>query len=779
MLCFTPVFGQQSKLQMKGDQFLQREKFDEAREYLQSLDDETKASDPLYNYYMGMVYYYTPELKIDALPYIENYLNEADSAQIEYYGHFHMYQLLAKMYHLKYRFDDAIPAYEKFINVVRTSPNVPDNGKTEIIKEAQRDIEHCKFAKVAVTNPRNVVIESLGDSINSKYPEYAAVVSQDEKQLIFTSRRPDTRGGKLAKEGGGFYEDIYAADLKTGSLFDHKNKKSDEVRGAFFNLVTEFEYGNFQQLSKEVNSTDHDGSIQLDKKDEVLYFYRDGNIWEINLNAEKEDEAEAKQLGVNVNSNYHEPSLFFSYDDSKLFIVSDRPGGYGGLDIYVSERLSDDEWSPAKNLGPDVNTEFDEDAPYFDPDGKTLYFSSKGHSSIGGFDIFRTTVKDTNWTKPVNIGFPVNTPADDIYFTMTSRYNRGYYASADLNGLGDMDLYRITFADERDPVAELVGLIKDGDKTFKAKSKIRIETLEGEEVIDEASNKDGDYFLLLGHGKRYRMIVETDGFAPYEREFDVPEQMEYFQLYQEVHHSHIKDENDSIIGQQITVFNAFGEPDTSIMMYDEETTASIQKIKEEQNIETGIRAYKELKFYFTADSLRKLMALDPNLNYDLDDETQVYFLKDNLADRFKFGSYELYEGSLKREDFLNEGDVSLNPDSLEIAPEIETPEGTVAAETIGGLFFTVQIGVYSRDVPHSVMFNLKPIVTKKTAENLFRYSTGTFDSVADATVRKDKIVQIGVTDAFVTAYYLGERITIAKAQELIEGGVVPNGTWEE
>ena len=115
-------------------------------------------------------------------------------------------------------------------------------------------------------NPRNVIIESLGDSINTKYPEYASVVSQDENQLIFTSRRPDTKGGKLAKEGGGFYEDIYKADLVKGSLFERTNRMSDSTRSSFFNLVTDFEYANFHSMSDEVNSNDHDGKYSVRQK---------------------------------------------------------------------------------------------------------------------------------------------------------------------------------------------------------------------------------------------------------------------------------------------------------------------------------------------------------------------------------------------------------------------------------------------------------------------------------------------------------------------------------
>ena len=305
-------------------------------------------------------------------------------------------------------------------------------------------------------------------------------------------------------------------------------------------------------------------------------------------------------------------------------------------------------------------------------------------------------------------------------------------------------------------------------------------TVDGEEIItDETNDSEGDYFMLLGHGKDYKMLVETEEFAPYERTFSIPEQEEYFQLYQEVHHVHLLNDDGEIIGQQITVFNAFGDPDTSTTMYNDETLSEIQKIKDDGQVDGKVQALKEIRFYITADSLRRRMADDLSLDYDVGEDVNVYFLKDDAADKFKFGSYELYEGSISRKDFLNEDDIVIDSDSLDIAAPIETPEGTTAAETIGGLFFTVQIGVYSRDVPHSVLFNLKPLVTKQTSNDKFRYSTGTFNSVSEATIRKDKIVSVGVTDAFVTAYYQGERITIAKAQELISSGVQVTGGWKE
>lgn len=145
-----------------------------------------------------------------------------------------------------------------------------------------------------------------------------------------------------------------------------------------------------------------------------------------------------------------------------MFIVSDMEGGYGGLDIYMSEQLENGKWTVPLNLGKNINTPYDEDAPYLDPDNETLYYSSDGHSSIGGFDIFRSKLDGFNGSPSINLGYPVNTTADDIFFIMTSRYNRGYYSSSKLGGKGDMDIYRISFADERDPVAELKGFVKMG-----------------------------------------------------------------------------------------------------------------------------------------------------------------------------------------------------------------------------------------------------------------------------------------------------------------------------
>lgn len=750
-----------SKLQYRGEKFLKKGDFESSLKYFSELDSATKANDPLYDYYMGLSYFHSSTQKAEGIPHLERYLERTDSMHMEDYGHHHVYYILGKLQHLSYNFSEAQVHYNQFITELEKTASVPDKEKSHLITKTEREIEHCKFGNVAVKNPRHVIIENLGDSINTEFAEYAAIVSQDEKLLFYTSRRPDSRGQKKDKDGL-YYEDIYHATMMEGSLFDMQARDTITTQGYYFSLVTDFKYGGFEQMNPRINTEGHEGSVQLYNKDSELLFYRDSDIWTIPLN---DSLAEPAKMGLHINSEYHEPSVFFSYDGEKLFIVSDRPGGYGGLDIYVSTRDKEGNWSMPKNLGPNINTPYDEDAPYLDPDESTFYFSSKGHSSMGEYDIFRSTMKnDTNYTVPVNLGYPVNTPAEDIYFTMTKRYNRGYYSSSDLKGNGDIDLYRITFSDERDPVAELKGFVKQGDKMVPAKSHIKLSVKNSDEQIStETDTINGDYFLLLGHGKSYEMEVETETFSPYKHEFKIPEQKKYFQLYQEIHHIHLFNSDGDTIGQQITVFNAFGEKDSTIILYrNEDLKSKIKKIKYLLDYEGLVEVDSEVKFYMTYDSLAALMRADTNLNFNFPPNTRISFLEDNLLDRYGDSTYTVINKLPPRFDSL---------EKVIAAPEADLYEETVNSDEvffIKGLFFTVQIGVYSRPVAHSVLYNLEPINSQVTQIGNIRYSTGRFGSEFYAQKRCNEIKSIGINDAFVAAYYDGRRITPEEANLIIQ-----------
>lgn len=610
----------QDKNYLKAEKQFFKSNYEDALPLLIQLDSAYDS--PEIDYLIGMSYMGLKSMENEAIPYLENYVNSSDSLdQAHYY--------LAQLYHWNYHFDRAIEMYEQFGRIALGKTR--DTMIQEIIATTvQKRVAECNFGKISMDAPRKVIIENLGDEVNSKYPEYAPVISKDENKLIFTSRRENSTGGKLDMEGL-FFEDIYYSDLIKGSLFDEKRLDSLLSGGGYITLVTDFEYSVPRKMWGKVNEKGHDGAIQLNTNEDSLYFYRDFDVW---IAAISDSLAETTPSQVDlVNSSAYEPSVYLSIDGKTIYVSSERDGGYGGLDLYEAHQLPDGSWSNLENLGPKINTEFDEDAPYIDPDGITLYFSSKGHSSMGGYDVFKT-LKDpqSGWTDILNMGYPVNTPGDDIYYVMTPKYNRAYYSSNNLQGYGDMDLYRLTFADERHPMAELKGLVLEDDDYKPAKSKITMLN-EDKTVLSsfKSDSTSGKYLVLLGHGKDYDMLVETEGFLPYEKTFHIPEQKDYYQLYQEIHHVYLRDGDGNIIGQQIIVFNSFDGTsgnDTTFVIYDDRTLAQLNRIKDLRNGDQ-VDVHSDVKFYISKDSLATLLAIDSTLKYHFPSNTSFSFLTDD------------------------------------------------------------------------------------------------------------------------------------------------------
>jgi len=214
-----------------------------------------------------------------------------------------------------------------------------------------------------------------------------------------------------------------------------------------------------------------DESVLVDGQEMFLYrsvSENDGNIYYSKL--EGEEWTVPVKLSNNINSKSRETSATISADGSKLYFSSNRKGGIGGYDIYVSNKKSDGTWSKAKNVGKPINTEFDEDGPYIHLDGSTLYFSSMGHPGMGGYDVFFSK-KDANgnWTTPENLGFPLNTVDNDVYYVPTADGNRGYYSSQK-GGISDIYIAQLFNQDEKN-LTMVSGFVEDRQRvcsdTFK------------------------------------------------------------------------------------------------------------------------------------------------------------------------------------------------------------------------------------------------------------------------------------------------------------------------
>jgi outer membrane protein OmpA-like peptidoglycan-associated protein/YHS domain-containing protein len=261
-----------------------------------------------------------------------------------------------------------------------------------------------------------------------------------------------------------------------------------------------------------------------------------------------------------INSPYNETSISVSPDGRTYYFSSNRPGGYGGKDIYRAIMDDNNNWSIIENLGPSVNTEFDEDAPFIHPDGKTLYFSSKGHNSMGGYDIFYTTnISKNEWKYPTNMGAPINTPSDDIGFVISADGNSAYFTSSK-NSLTKYDIYK-AILHKTIPLTLVKGTILGGQPPKPIKARIRVIDKETQQIIKYVYNpnpKTGKYLMIFPPNKNYEMLIEAEGYLPQLVNIFVPNQTYFYELYQEIFLKQIKiNEKDTAIGQQIRISNIF------------------------------------------------------------------------------------------------------------------------------------------------------------------------------------------------------------------------------
>src|ERR1700722_2500153 len=304
-----------------------------------------------------------------------------------------------------------------------------------------RVIQMCATGKQLMANPVKMEVSLLSDSINSQYADFCPVVTADESQIFFTSRRP-VGINALKDETGEYFENVYMANSVNGQWHQAYNI------GAPINTIGK-----------------HSATVSISPDGQTIFIYRDdgnndGNIYITHLNGTKWSDPE--KLNENIDSKYWEPSASISADGQTLYFTSNRPGGFGGRDIYFSRLLPNGQWGKAQNMGPKINTEFEEDAPFISPGGKTFYFSSTGHNTMGGFDIFYCDL-DSNgqWGTPINMGYPVNTPGDDVFFFPTADGKAAYYSSFKQDGLGEKDIYRINFpAKKQEALTVYRGTIK-------------------------------------------------------------------------------------------------------------------------------------------------------------------------------------------------------------------------------------------------------------------------------------------------------------------------------
>lgn len=402
------------------------------------------------NYRTGICYLHLPDPAENkkALPYLLKAINNINPKYKE-----GSYQekgapkdalfYLGNSYRNQLNFDSAIIVYTKYRDIL----NVKDIFYIDYI---DREIQCTRNAKELVRLPLKLVTENLGQTINSPTKiENCPVVSDNETVLVFTA------GDK----------NVFSPEIDINVMnYDY------QMDNIYFSKKVEGRWSDPENITKQIGAATRTVPVTISADGTELYLVRDdnddGNIY---ISYYKNNRwSQMKLLNKNINTKDWESHAALTVDGKTLYFTSDRHGGYGGLDIYRSDREENGEWGPAVNVGPTVNTKYDEETPFILNDNKTLYFSSQGHYSMGGFDVFHTTVLGPgSFSAPLNIGYPINTTGNDLFYMPKAN---GEYAFFPLNnnerGIGSNDIFRIAVSipESNTTEIELKGKIKLQDQ---------------------------------------------------------------------------------------------------------------------------------------------------------------------------------------------------------------------------------------------------------------------------------------------------------------------------
>lgn len=503
------------------------------------------------NFKIGNAYLYTNE-RYKALQFLKK--AEKLNPEVDIFLDFY----LGMAQQLDMNFSGALKHYVKFEGATK-SKHVESLGR--MLKKRKTE---CKHGKVLIASPIRAWIDNVGN-INSPEDDYSPCISTDGGTIMFTSRREN---GHKANDVGVYDGDIYITEI-----------------------------GNLGKWSKPENvgeplSTNHDETSTMLSYNgtKLLVFKTEGedyNVYQSDLKGAKW--SEPLKMHRSLNTIVNQTHATFNFNDRKIFFISDKQVGSNskGTDIYFCGRKngSKGEFGAAQSIGKEVNTKFNEGSVYMHPDGETMYFSSEGHNSMGGYDIFMSEKKQGMWQLPVNMGYPINTPYDDHFFAATASGKYAYISSNRAGGKGGLDIYKVTFwgtpkeviVDTEDyllaslakPIQDvkIESRVKVSKKSLTVFKGVTIDAITNEaveakmEIVDNSTGQKmetfitnsatGKFLLSLNAGRNYGISVQADGYLFHSENFDIPKGSSFSMINKEVKLKNIK------IGSKIALRNVF------------------------------------------------------------------------------------------------------------------------------------------------------------------------------------------------------------------------------
>lgn len=426
--------------------------------------------------------------------------------------------LLGQLYHEDGKLDEALSEFSAF---------KARAGEAEQ-KESSVDLymSQCNTAKTLLAKPVDVKVENLGQHINSKYDDKSPSLTLDGKKIYFNSRRPAGTDDPVDTEGDGrYFEHIYSAAW-------------DSVKGA---------WGEAREVAGAINERGaHSACTGISQDGKQIFIYknnmqdnksRGGDIFISKVMNNKWKKPEP--VGKPVNTTYFESGACISPDGKTLYFVSESPKygkekGFGGADIWMVQRVSKKEWGKPVNLGPEINTPYQEGGIFLAADGKTLFFCSNNPNSMGDLDLFRTVYENGKWSKPENLGYPINTVRRDGPMCLSVNGKTAFFSSARPGGLGENDIYAIDLKDyallekgftrrSGNELSIIGGIVRDGYEGTPVEGAEVIFTDEsGKQVASLTTNEGGEYVMTLKGNVIYTVQVTKKGYKPTEEKVTLP-----------------------------------------------------------------------------------------------------------------------------------------------------------------------------------------------------------------------------------------------------------------
>ncbi len=418
------------------------------------------------------------------------------------------YFTLGQLYMGQAKYEEA---HEQFSTLL-TYGQVP----SELLDHANKQLENSEFAMEAIKNPVDFNPINLGPGVNSEMAEYYPSITVDGKQLLFTR---EVRVSPEQKRG---QEDFFLSHLENNTWgparpLDYINTPGNEGAPAISpdgqNMVfTACDlYGSY--------GPERDGYGSCD----LFFAYKIGNGW-----------SRAKNIGPQINTAHWESQPSISADGKTLYFVrGDRNPAKRSSDLYMSILDDGGEWGKPVKLSSTINTTYNEESVLIHPDGKTLYFSSDGHPGMGGLDIFVSTrIGENEWTEPVNLGYPINTAADENSLLVSPMGDIAYFSSDRPGGEGDLDLYSFELPKpfRPNPVSSLNGLVYDAVTKKPLYARFELIDLESEEVVvtSYSNSEDGSFLVALPFNRKYALNASKSGYLFYSDHLDLSAEGDYF-----------------------------------------------------------------------------------------------------------------------------------------------------------------------------------------------------------------------------------------------------------